>query len=101
VRVPGPQEADRAEIEGLLAARQAGFELLHERREQLDAVGVQMCIGVLAHQQEEQLRIARRPRAIDSLQVLEFGAMPGGRSRPPVSSSRQRCQQGADQEQSE
>jgi hypothetical protein len=100
-RVSRPQQSDRAEIEGLLAVRQAGFECLHERREKLDAVAVQMCIGVLAHQQEEQLRIARRPRAIDSLQVLELGAMPGGRSRPPVASSRQRYQQGADQEQSE
>jgi hypothetical protein len=98
--VSGPQQSDRAEIEGL-GGPTRGFERLHQRREKLDAVAMQIGVGVLAHQYQEELGVARWTGAIDGLEVFEFGAMPGGRSRPPVSSSRQRSQQGADQQQSE
>jgi len=67
------EEPDRRQVERLLNVGESGAELREASLEELRPVAVPVRVRVLSHQEEQQLRITGRRRAVDGLQVLELG----------------------------
>src|SRR5260370_13442343 len=72
--VLGSQQSDGAQIQRLLRVGQARTEFLQSSRKELRALTLHVGVGVLPHQQKQELRILRRRNRVYGLQVIELRA---------------------------
>ncbi len=79
VCVARPQSPDGRQVKGLLRVGKARSELFQQRGNLLGTFAVKIRVGVLPHQEEQQLRILGRTGAIDRLEILQL--RPRGTSR--------------------
>src|SRR6266496_666541 len=77
----GPQQTDDAQIKRLLNWRQTPLEFLEAGGEEFGSLTRPVGVHVLRQQQEQQLRVLRKPDAVDRFEVFKVGQASRGRMR--------------------
>src|SRR5262249_15878673 len=68
----GTKTSDGGQVKRALRIRQARVELFQPRLEELGSLAIAIRVGVLGHEQKEQLRVPGRAVAVDLLEISEL-----------------------------